>query len=172
MIDKLLRAKVVAGIAAAVLLAGGVAFAATDGGPRPTVSQDEVASSTSTSMNQATSTSVDDGSTSTTMSTESTSTTLAGAGVTTSTEPEHEADHPDNHGACVSQAAHDTPPGPDHGKTVSAVAQSDCGKDQAGATSTTATTENENEQHGSQSGGHGNSGGDHGNSGSGGSGQE
>jgi hypothetical protein len=33
-----------------------------------------------------------------------------------------------NHGDYVSRVAHDTPPGPDHGKIVSAAAQSDCGK--------------------------------------------
>ena len=32
--------------------------------------------------------------------------------------------HPDNHGARVSEAAHDTPPGPGHGKAVSEVARS------------------------------------------------
>ena len=33
-----------------------------------------------------------------------------------------------NHGDYVSRVAHDTPPGPDHGKIVSAAAQADCGK--------------------------------------------
>jgi hypothetical protein len=33
-----------------------------------------------------------------------------------------------NHGDYVSRVARDTPPGPDHGKIVSAAAQSDCGK--------------------------------------------
>ena len=38
-----------------------------------------------------------------------------------------------NHGQYVSGVAHETPPGPGHGEVVSAVAQSDCGKD-VGAT--------------------------------------
>ena len=176
MIDKLAKARTVAGVAAALLLAGGVAFAATDTGSRPAVSQDEVTSSTSVDQS-STSTSVDDDSTSTTATSEATSTTVGGAGVTSTTEAEHH----DNHGACVSAAAHDTPPGPDHGKTVSGVARSDCGKQATGTTETTEANENENEapeqeneapeqeneQHGSQSGDHGSSdhGGDHGGSG-------
>jgi hypothetical protein len=45
--------------------------------------------------------------------------------------PTTEADnteHPDNHGAAVSQAAHDCPAGSGHGECVSAVAHSDAGK--------------------------------------------
>ena len=179
MIDKLLRAKAVVGIAAAVLLASGVAYAASDGGSRPAVSQDEVSSTSSSVDQSSTSTSMDDSSTSsTTVDTDSTSTTQAPNGSTTTTDPEAEHEHPENHGACVSQAAHDTPPGPDHGKTVSSVAQSDCGKNTT-ATSEPNENENENEapeqeneQHGSQSGDHGSSGGDHGNSGHGGPGQD
>jgi hypothetical protein len=34
----------------------------------------------------------------------------------------------DNHGAVVSAAAHDVPPGPDHGKAVSAVARDNHGQ--------------------------------------------
>ena len=171
MIDKLMRARTVVGVAAALLLASGVAFAATEGGSRPAVSQDE-ASTTSTSVDQGTtSTSVDDESTSTT---EASTSTTAAPNASTTTEPE--AEHPENHGACVSAAAHDTPPGPDHGKTVSGVARSDCGKPTTASTATTeAENENEapeqeneapeqeNEQHGSQSGDHGGSdSGDHG----------
>ena len=90
--------------------------------------------------------------------------------------------------ACVSAAAHDTPPGPDHGKAVSEVAKSDCGKatPEADANENEANEQqNENEapeqetEHqgaapsgttATTSGGdHGGSdGGDHGNSGSGG----
>jgi hypothetical protein len=174
-IDKLLRAKAVVGIGAAVLLASGVAFAAGEGGSRPAVSQDEV-SSTSTSVDQSsTSTSLDDASTTSTV--ESTSTTAAPNGSTTTTEAEHE--HPENHGACVSQAAHDTPPGPDHGKAVSDVAHSDCGKNTTASSepneneneNENEAPEQENEQHGSQSGDHGNSGSDHG-GGHGGPGQD
>ena len=77
MIDKLLRAKTVVGVAATLLLASGVAFAASDGGSRPAVSQDETSTS-STSVDQSTtSTSADDDSTSTTVTTtEPTSTGL------------------------------------------------------------------------------------------------
>jgi hypothetical protein len=169
-IDKVMRARIVVGAGVALLMASGVAVAATNIGSRPAAFQEESStSSTSVDPGSTTSTSVDDSTTSTTATTEATtSTTVAAGGGTTTTEPE--ADHHDNHGACVSAAAHDTPPGPDHGKTVSGVAQSDCGKDQAQPGST-ATTENENEQHGSQSGDHGgSSGSDHGN-GNGGSGK-
>jgi len=174
-IDKLMRAKVIVGVAAAVLLASGVAFAATDGGSRPAVSQDEVSTSSTSVDPGSTTTSVDDSTTSTTAGND-TSTTVAPNGATTTTEPgEHEGDAHDNHGACVSKAAHDTPPGPEHGKTVSSVAQSDCGKNTTGTTATTEANENENEapeqeneQHGSQSGDHGSSNGsDHGHGGPG-----
>jgi hypothetical protein len=172
-IDKLMRARIVVGAGIALLMASGVAVAATNIGSRPAAFQEETStSSTSVDPGSTTSTSVDDSTTSTTATTEATTSTTvaAGGGATTTSEPE--AEHHDNHGACVSQAAHDTPPGPDHGKTVSSVAQSDCGKDQA-QPGTTATTENENEgaeneapeneQHGSQSGDHGgSSGSDHG----------
>src|SRR5690242_20712242 len=131
-----MRARVVVGIASAVLLASGVAFAATDGGSRPTVTQDEVTTST-TVGSDSTSTSVDDSSTSTTATAEApTSTTVSPNGSTTTTE--HEGEQPENHGACVSAAAHNTPPGPDHGKAVSEVAHSDCGKTSPSTTATTA----------------------------------
>jgi len=172
--DKLLRARTLVGVTAALLLASGVAVAATDTGPRPAVSQEETStSSTSVDPGSTTSTSVDDSTTSTTATTEApTSTTVPNGGPTTT-----EAERHDNHGACVSQAAHETEPGPDHGKTVSSVAQSDCGKQ---TTATTEANENENEpaeteneQHGSQSGDHGggSSGSDHG-GGHGGPGQD
>ncbi|HEV3355052.1 MAG TPA: hypothetical protein VG076_19130 [Acidimicrobiales bacterium] len=180
MIDKLMRARIVVGAGIALLMASGVAVAATNIGSRPAAFQEETStSSTSVDPGSTTSTSVDDSTTSTTATTEATTSTTvaAGGGATTTTAPEAEGDNHDNHGACVSQAAHDTPPGPDHGKTVSSVAQSDCGKDQAqpGTTSTTENeneapeqeneaTEQQNEQHGSQSGDHGgSSGSDHGN---------
>lgn len=147
MIDKLMRARTLVGVTAVLLLASGVAVAATDTGSRPAVSQEETStSSTSVDPSSTTSTSVDDSTTSSTEAT--TSTTVApGGGATTSTAPE--AERHDNHGACVSQAAHDTPPGPDHGKTVSSVAQSDCGKQ---TTATTEANENENEpaEHGTE----------------------
>jgi hypothetical protein len=162
-IDKLMRARVVVGIAATVLLASGVAFAASDGGSRPSVSQDEV-STTSTTVDSTTSTSVDDSSTSTTATTEAptTSTTVAPNGSTTTTAPSGE--HPENHGACVSAAAHDTPPGPGHGKAVSSVAHSDCGKTPPSTTATT-ETENDNTQGDNDDQGQEQHGSDHGNSG-------
>jgi hypothetical protein len=66
-----------------------------------------------------------------------TSTTLAGRDA-----DENEGDgttgatRKENHGACVSTVAKNTPGGPDKGKTVSSVARSDCGK----TSSTTVTT--------------------------------
>ena len=45
-----------------------------------------------------------------------------------------------NHGDFVSQVAHNTPPGPEHGQIVSAAAQSDCGKGGEATSSTAATT--------------------------------
>jgi hypothetical protein len=45
-----------------------------------------------------------------------------------------------NHGACVSTVAKNTPGGPDHGKTVSSVARSDCGKTSASTSTTVAPT--------------------------------
>jgi hypothetical protein len=169
-IDKLKRARTLVGVSAALLLASGVAYAATDTGSRPAVSQEDT-TSTSVDPSSTTSTSVGDSTTSTTE--ETTTTTVApGGGATTTTEPE--AEHhgaQDNHGACVSQAAHDTPPGPDHGKTVSSVAQSDCGKGAPEANANenepaeheTEPAEPTEQQHGSQSGDHGgSSGSDHG----------
>jgi hypothetical protein len=161
-IDKLMRARVVAGVAAAVLLASGVAVAATDTGSRPTVSRED-ATTSSTSVDPSTSTSVDEHTTTSTTEPDettepTTSTTVSPTAPTSTTEPGRE----DNHGACVSAAAHDTPPGPDHGKAVSEVAKSDCGKatPAADANENEQQTENEapeqgNEQHGSQSGDHG-----------------
>ncbi len=52
-----------------------------------------------------------------------------------------EGTHPDNHGAAVSEAAHSCPPGPEHGKCVSAVAHE--GKD-----STDGGTDGEGTTHG------------------------
>ena len=67
----------------------------------------------------------------TTTTTLGTTTTLAGAD-----DNESDGTRKENHGACVSTVAKNTPAGPDHGKTVSSVARSDCGK----TTSTTVTT--------------------------------
>jgi hypothetical protein len=46
----------------------------------------------------------------------------------------------ENHGLCVSTVAKNTPGGPDHGKTVSSVARSDCGKKSATTSTTVAPT--------------------------------
>ena len=78
----------------------------------------------------------------TTSSTSSTSTTTSVKPTTATTEvgdggAAAGGTREDNHGACVSTVARDQSlTGEDHGKAVSAVAQSDCGK--AGSTSTTA----------------------------------
>ena len=45
-----------------------------------------------------------------------------------------------NHGACVSTVAKNTPGGPDKGKTVSSVARSDCGKKSETTSTTVAPT--------------------------------
>jgi hypothetical protein len=66
----------------------------------------------------------------------STSTTVAGTGGTSTTT----ATHPDNHGGCVSAAAHALE-GTGAGKTISSIARSDCGKtDKSGSTTTSSTT--------------------------------
>ncbi|HEX2041903.1 MAG TPA: hypothetical protein VHF24_04630 [Acidimicrobiales bacterium] len=51
-------------------------------------------------------------------------------------------DQPANHGACVSEAAHNAPRGPggDHGRAVSAIARSDCGKTTTTSSPSTTTT--------------------------------
>ncbi len=66
-----------------------------------------------------------------------TTTTLAGGVPGTGTGGQGTEDRVDNHGACVSAVAHDASgsSSASHGKTVSSVARSDCGK--AAATSTT-----------------------------------
>lgn len=79
------------------------------------------------------------------------------------------AAHPDNHGACVSEAAHsDTHTGRDHGQAVSAIAKSDCGKEPAAgplsSTSTSTSTTSTTVEGGSSNRGPGNSNGN-GNSG-------
>jgi len=122
-LDKLFRPRTVAGIVLTLVIAAGTAVAATDTGPRPTVLEGDETTTTSTTELATTSTAVEETTTSTTEA--PTTTTTAAAKPDT---PSHDG-HPDNHGACVSAAAHDTPPGPDHGAAVSKVAHSDCGKD-------------------------------------------
>lgn len=86
-----------------------------------------------------------DGSTTTTSST---STTVATKGTDDGTNTESgdtggtTGTHPDNHGACVSTAAHadTTSTGENHGKAVSAVAKSDCGKSTSNTVSSTTTS--------------------------------
>lgn len=122
MLDKLFSPRTLAGIVVTLVIGAGAAVAATDTGPRPTLPAEETTTST---VQATTSTSVEETTTSTTTAdatTKSTSTTEPAKPDSTT------GDHPDNHGACVSKAAHDTPPGPGHGAAVSKVAQSDCGK--------------------------------------------
>lgn len=83
-------------------------------------------------------------------STTTSSTTVATKGTDETTDTESgdtggtTGVHPDNHGACVSTAAHaDTSDmGDNHGKAVSAVAKSDCGKSTSttGGSTTTSST--------------------------------
>jgi hypothetical protein len=127
-INKLLRARTAAAVASMVIGASGIAVAATQHGARPmSVSADET-----TTTDPGTTTSSVDGSTTTSTSTPD-STTTTEASTTTTVPPTTTTSAPGgdqfkNHGDCVSQAAHDTPPGPGHGDAVSTVAQSDCGK--------------------------------------------
>jgi hypothetical protein len=63
-----------------------------------------------------------------------------------------------NHGDCVSQAAHDTPPGPGHGEAVSKVAKSYCGKkDKVEGSDEQGEQENEAPEAETDGGSHGNS---------------
>jgi hypothetical protein len=83
----------------------------------PTVEEEVVDTTTTTALEATTTTAV-----------APTTTTTVAAG----DEDEGEAgEHPDNHGAAVSQAAHDTPPGPGHGKAVSEVARDNHGHTKA-----------------------------------------
>ena len=52
-------------------------------------------------------------------------------------EPSAQSSEVDNHGAAVSQAAHDCPPGPEHGPCVRDVAHSDAGKPAKGGDEST-----------------------------------
>ena len=104
---------------AASLTLGGAAMAfADDVMPEDPTIEDVVETTTTTAADTTSSTSV------------TTSTSVA---MDEADEPEdgdggrEPGTHPDNHGAAVSQAAHDTPPGPGHGKAVSEVARSNHG---------------------------------------------
>jgi cytoskeletal protein RodZ len=114
--DGMKKPVAIAIITVTLLLSGGVALAFT-GSEAPTSTD-----STETSSSDAASTddeSSDDESTeSESDDTESSDAEDAEDADGTSAS----SDHPDNHGAAVSQAAHDCPPGPGHGACVSAVA--------------------------------------------------
>jgi hypothetical protein len=133
-LEKLLRARTAATVVVALMTTAGVAVAATSTGDRPTFAQEETSTSvgdTTTSVDDSTTTSVDDSTTTTESptTTEAPTTTVAPSTSTTAGTGSGEFK---NHGACVSAAAHDTPPGPGHGQAVSEVAKSDCGKQNAG----------------------------------------
>jgi len=64
----------------------------------------------------------------------------------------------ENHGEYVSDVAHQVPPGPAHGKLVSAAAQSDCGKTDPGSASSAPTTTAQPARTGGQGGSQGNGG--------------
>jgi hypothetical protein len=58
------------------------------------------------------------------------------------TDGDGDTGEPRNHGACVSEAAHNAPRGPggEHGRAVSAIARSDCGKTTTTSSPSTTTT--------------------------------
>jgi hypothetical protein len=100
----------------AFLFTGGVALAYTASDPKPsTGSETTKAHSDETDESESDDTESDD--------------TESEAPDTDAPDGESSSgEHADNHGAAVSQAAHDCPPGPGHGACVSAVAHSDAGK--------------------------------------------
>jgi hypothetical protein len=154
---KMLVKSMLGGLAAKVALGVGVAAASVTAagaaGVLPAPAQDVVASVVAattpfqlpTSSSDVTSLVADDLG-STTTSTSTTLTTLAGS----KTGDDNEAVNDDNggttravnHGACVSTAAKDkSNDNGNHGKTVSSIARSDCGKDTtAGSSTTTSST--------------------------------
>jgi hypothetical protein len=75
--------------------------------------------------------------TTTSSSTSSTSTTVAGTPTTLAGDGEADGSRTLNHGACVSAVAKAKTDEESHGKTVSSVARSDCGKTDSSTTSTT-----------------------------------
>ena len=161
-IDKLFRARTAATVVVTLMLTAGVAVAATSGGSHPTFAQEDTSTSvgvddstTSSAVSDSTTTSLLDESTTTSTSTDesTTSTSVDQATTTTQAGGSGTGDFK-NHGDCVSQAAHDTPPGPGHGQAVSEVAKSDCGKTTASTDDTEAPETSE-----PSSSGHRNSGG-------------
>jgi hypothetical protein len=146
------------GLAAKVALGVGVAAASVTAagaaGVLPTPAQDVVASvvSATTPFQLPTSSDVTSvvagqlGSTTTSSTSSTTLTTLAGSKTGDDNEAVNEdnsgTDRAVNHGACVSTAAKDkSNDDGNHGKTVSSVARSDCGKDStAGSSTTTSST--------------------------------
>jgi hypothetical protein len=145
------------GLAAKVALGvGAVAAAATTAGVTSAILPSSAQSPTTVAVNAGVDVTLP-GSTSTTLGSTTTTTKLTipgddkgdedakgakgatgtGAGAATPTT----AVHPDNHGGCVSEAAHnDDNQGRDHGQAVSAIARSDCGKSTASTSSTSSTT--------------------------------
>lgn len=69
-----------------------------------------------------------------------TSTTIAGDDDDAGDDGTTDGVRKENHGLCVSTVAKNTPGGPEHGKTVSSVARSDCGKKSATTSTTVAPT--------------------------------
>ena len=124
MLDKLLRPRTMAGIVVALVVAAGTAVAATSTGPRPTVVTNPADEGSTTTAQASITTSTEESTTTTVVAEAGTTTTTTAKGPAPATD----GAHPQNHGACVSAAAHDTPPGPGHGAAVSKVARSDCGK--------------------------------------------
>lgn len=125
-------------LAATFLTTGGAALAltGTSTDPAPVVSD----ATDSSSFDTTTTTSTDLSSTETD-SQDSTSTDSADSTDTTESTDSTDAsdsstgEHPDNHGADVSSAAHTCPTGPGHGECVSAVAH-----DHGGSSSTSSTS--------------------------------
>jgi hypothetical protein len=155
---KMLVKSMLGGLAAKVALGVGVAAASVTAagaaGVLPAPAQDVVASvvSATTPFQLPTSSDVTSlvadqlGSTTTSSTSSTTLTTLAGSKTGDDKEAVNEdnsgTDRAVNHGACVSTAAKDkSNDDGNHGKTVSSVARSDCGKDTtAGSSTTTSST--------------------------------
>jgi hypothetical protein len=148
---KMLVKTLLGGLAAKVALGAGVAAASVTAagaaGVLPEPAQHAVASVVAAATpfalpdpSDVTLQADDDPTGSTSTSTSTTSTTVAGGEDDEAGEGGGTAGRTVNHGACVSAAARDkgesTEPG-SHGRTVSSIARTDCGKDATGTTSTT-----------------------------------
>jgi hypothetical protein len=121
-------AKLAAVAAVAALAVGGMTAAAATvlkGSPEPAkVNLVPGAAPTTTTTSTTTTTATTTTTTTTTAATTTTAPSTTTAPVTAPPCPAGVK----NHGDFVSQVAHDTPPGPEHGQIVSAAAHSDCGK--------------------------------------------